>query len=62
MRKDVTIRAPVAAASSRAPAENIQHHCPLCDQTFDWEEFKAHREGCIKAHPEKVRQIQGKEG
>lgn len=62
MGKDVTIYAPVAEASARAGAANIQHHCPLCDQTMDWEEFKAHALACIEAHPEKVeRALAGKE-
>lgn len=57
-RKDVTIHAPVAQAFSRAGAENIQHHCPLCDQTMGWEEFQAHAKACVEAHPEKVREAE----
>lgn len=61
MGKDVTIFAPTAKAFARAPLENIQHHCPICDQTFDWSAFQAHAKGCIEAHPEKVCEVQGKE-
>lgn len=62
MGKDVNIFAVPAQAFARAPVESIQHHCPLCDQTFTWEELIAHRKDCIKAHPEKVRQTKGREG
>jgi len=57
--KDVLIKAPVAEAFTRAPDENIMHHCPLCDQTLDWEAFQAHAKACIEAHPERVRHVQG---
>jgi len=60
-RKDVTIYAPTAEAFARASFEYTQHHCPMCDQTFDWPTFQAHAKGCIEAHPEKVQKIQGKE-
>lgn len=68
MGKDVTIKAPVARAFSRAPSseppgiENIQHHCPLCDQVFGWEEFRAHAPACIKDHPQEVKRAKGEEG
>lgn len=60
-RKDVNIHAVPAEATARAPIENIQHHCPICNQTFGWEEFQAHAKGCIEAHPERVQELQGKE-
>lgn len=56
-RKDVTIHAPVARAVSGMPMEDMQHHCPLCNKMFSWDEFQAHAQGCIDAHPEKVKQV-----
>lgn len=54
---DVTIQAPAAVAHQRAPAEFIQHSCPLCEQEFDWTAFQAHAPRCIEAHPERVQAI-----
>lgn len=60
-RRDVTIHAPVAEALSRAPMENIQHHCPLCDKPFSWDDFRAHAPACIESHPQKVKRAKGEE-
>jgi len=60
MGKDVIIQAVCAEASARAPAENIQHRCPICKEAMDWPAFQTHAEACIAAHPEKVREIQEK--
>jgi hypothetical protein len=53
MPKDVTIRPPPARAF--ASVEGMQHHCPLCKQTFGWEKFRAHALDCIAAHREEER-------
>jgi len=58
MGQDAHVYAPTAEAFDRAPAENIQHNCPLCHKTFGWEEFQAHAKPCIDAHPDKVREIE----
>lgn len=58
MTGDVTILVPTAKATQRAPAEFVQHHCPLCGLTFDWDAFRAHAPACIEAHPERIAEIQ----
>jgi len=60
MGKDVIIKAPMAEAFQRASAENILHHCPLCNETMEWPAFQAHAKACIAAHPEKVREIEAR--
>lgn len=60
MGKDVLIQAPTAEAFGRAGDENIQHNCPLCKRSMPFDEFKAHAEACIAAHPEKVAEIEGR--
>jgi hypothetical protein len=58
-RRDVTIQVPIIKANTRAPAEFIQHACPLCGGVFDWAAFQAHAAQCIADHPERVREIRG---
>jgi len=59
---DVTIHAmPAAAVVGASMPGEMLHHCPLCDGTFEWDEFKAHAEGCAEAHPERIREIRGEE-
>ena len=57
MGKDVVIKAPVARAFARAPMEFIQHHCPICNQEFNWKEFQAHAKACIESHPERIKEL-----
>lgn len=57
---NVTINAPTAHAFERAPAEFVQHRCPLCALTFDWPAFQQHAPACIAAHPERVASIRAR--